>query len=286
MLNSNTIFLIIVVILCLYLYFKFFKILKTGVLCMVTGGVKKGKSLLSVFITIRKYNHVHFAWKINTFFRKIFKKQPLEEPLFYCNIPVAIPHVRVTEDILLMKKRCRNGSVMFIDEASLFADSQLIKDMSTNNRLLLFNKLCGHAKLSLLLYDTQQIEDCHYSIKRSLSTYYDVQDCIKWIPFFVILKVREYKFSLDKSVVNVSTTDIMETYKRVIIPKWYYKKYDSKCYYPIFKDLPIEDNIVIPDKKDLKCKEIVSFRKEFNNLAKVLDTDRYKIKNKLGDKIK
>lgn len=278
--------LIIIIILLLFLYFKFFKILATGVLVMVTGGVKKGKSLLSVYLTYKKYKAVHFKWRVSCFFRKIFKKPFLEEPLFYSNIPVGFPYVKLTEDILLRKARCRIGSVIFVDEASLFADSQLIKNMDINNRLLLFNKLCGHAKLSLLCYDTQQIEDCHYSIKRSLSTYYNVERCVKWIPFVNILYVREYAYSLDKSVVNVHEGDIMETYKRVIVPKKYYKYYDSTCYWPLFRDLPVEDNVIVPNKKYLKADNIVSFRKDFNIKFddKKADTNNEELKKQFFNK--
>ena len=68
---------------------------------------------------------------------------PLQpEPLLYSNIPLSCPYVPLTKELLLRKKRFVYGSTVLISEASLVADSQLIKDKVINERLLKFFKLC------------------------------------------------------------------------------------------------------------------------------------------------
>lgn len=261
-------FLIILCIL-VFLFLKFFKIPKIGNLALVTGGVKSGKTLMSVWCSYRVYKKNVRAIKFINFFRKLFKKEPYDLPLFYSNVPVGFNYVPVDKDILTLKKRVVWGSVMYVDEASLFADSQLISNKDINNNLLLFNKLCAHFGLSLLCYDTQCIQDVHYSIKRSLSNYFYIHHSRKFFILpIVILYVQEYRYSDDNSVIAITgDKDLETTLKRVIIPKSAFKLYDSHCYRKIVEDLEYSTNVVESNKKsDLSCNQIISFRDDFNNL--------------------
>lgn len=264
------IIILILIILGIVIFHKFFKIPKFGNLCLVTGGVKTGKTLLSLHFAIKTYKKQVRNTKIINWFRvKIFKKQALKLPLFYSNIPVGIDYVKVTKDLLSLKSKVVKGSVMFIDEASLFADSQLIQDKDVNTNLLLFNKLCAHFGLSLLMYNTQCIQDVHYTIKRSLSNYFYIHHTHKCLLLpFVILHLQEYRYSDDGSVIAITgQEDLEKQLKRVIITKSTFKKYDSHCYYKIVENLPTEENIIKSSKKDdLTCDEIISFRDDFSKL--------------------
>jgi hypothetical protein len=154
-------------------FFIKFKTPKLNSLVMVTGGVKCGKSTLSVHMAITTFKRNLFKVKFKNFFRKLFKKPLQELPLLYSNVPLAINYVPVTRDMLMRKERFVYGSVVYIQEASLLADSQLIKDKDLNNQLLLFFKLFGHeSKGGTCILDTQCIGDVHYSIKRSISEYF------------------------------------------------------------------------------------------------------------------
>lgn len=132
-----------------------------------------------------------------------------------------MPYVPLTDDLLLRKKRFVYGSVVYCQEASLVADSQLIRDMDINQLLLLFNKLFGHeTKGGILIYDTQTISDLHYSIKRSLSEYFYIHRLVKWIPFFLIAYVQENRYSEDGSIITTINGDVEDSgLKKVIIPK-------------------------------------------------------------------
>lgn len=230
---------------------------------LITGGIKTGKSTLSVYLAIRKYKRNHLIWKIKKTFCKIFNKKIPEEPLFYSNIPLKIPYVDISNNLLMRKKRFNYKSIAYICEASLIADSQLIKNQDINENLLLFNKLFAHeTRGGSIFYDTQSIADCHYSIKRALSSYIDIHHTFKWIPFILLMWTKERTYSEDNSIVNTVDKDPEEELKLIIVPKNVWKKFDCYCYSSFTDELPIENEKKIAI--SLKVDELVSFR-EFKN---------------------
>lgn len=236
-----------------------FKLPKVGALCLVSGGVKTGKSTFSVALLMSNYRRVHRKWKIRKFFCELLGKEVEEEPLIYSNIPLSVPYVPLTEDLLTRKKRFRYGSVIYVCEASLVADSQMIKEMDINNRLLLFNKLIGHStKGGMIIYDTQSTMDVHYSVKRCLSEYFYIHHLIKWIPFYLIAYIREERYSADGVVINSYNEDVEDNLKKVLIKKSTWKMFDRYCYSSMTDDLPVVDNLVHTN--DLKARNLVSFR--------------------------
>ncbi len=238
-----------------------FKVPKIPCVALVTGGVKSGKSTLSVYMAIQTYNRVHRRWKIRVFFQELLHKPFDEEPLLYSNIPLAVPYVPITLDLLQRKVRPRYGSVAYVNEASLLADQMLsLKKDDTNERLTLFNKLFGHETIGgVLIYDTQCVADVHYAVRRSLSSYIYVHHLEKRIPFFLIAQVREERYSDDRGVINAYNEDVEESLKKVLIPKRVWKKFDAYCFSCLTDGLPVSDS-VIEDCVDLKAREIVSFR--------------------------
>lgn len=256
------ILLLIVGVLIFFLYklYSKFKFPKIPSMALITGGVKVGKSTFAVGLAVKEYKRVHRRWKIRKFFQKLFGKPISEEPLLYSNIPLTVPYVPLTKDLILRRKRFRYGSIIYVCEASLMADSTLIKDMTLNDRLLLFNKLIGHeTKGGAIIYDTQSIADCHYSVKRCLSDYIYIHHLTKWIPFFLIAHVIENRYSEDGSVIGVDTQDVELTTRKVIIRKSTWKKFDSYCYSVFTDNKPVEDSVIYAE-KDLKAYDVISFR--------------------------
>lgn len=239
-----------------------FKFPKVGAMCLVSGGVKCGKSTTAVALSIKEYKRRHRRWRIRKIFQKMFRIPVSEEPLLYSNIPLGVPYVELSSKLLLRKARFNYGSVIYVCEASLVADSQMIKDKDLNERLLMFNKLIGHElKGGCIIYDTQAIGDCHYSIKRCLSEYLYVHHLVKWIPFFLVAYIREDRYSEDGSILSVNTSDVEETLRRVIIPKRTWNLFDCYCYSSLTDNLPVENKVtVLPKKSSLKAKKIVSFK--------------------------
>lgn len=265
-------YVIYFIIICVALFFvkKFlnkFKVPKLNSLVMVTGGVKCGKSTLSVHMAISTYKSNRRKIKFKNFFRKMFHKPLQELPLLYSNVPLAINYVPLTRDMLLRRERFVYGSVVYIQEASLVADSQLIKDKDLNNQLLLFFKLFGHeSKGGTCILDTQCISDVHYSLKRSLSEYFYVHHLVKWIPFFLVAYVVEDRYSDDGTIITTESKDTEENLKRIIIPKRAWKYFDCYSYSVLTDDLKVNRKLVNNNlqTQDLKAYNIVSFRNEFN----------------------
>lgn len=260
--------LIYFILICVALFFvhKFlsrFKFPKIGSLTLVTGGVKCGKSTFSVGLAIKDHKRNLRKVKFANFLRKLFRKKPFELPLLYSNVPLNCDYVPLTTDLLERKKRFAYRSTIYIQEASLVADSMLIKDMDLNERLLYFNKLIGHETCGgAIIYDTQCIGDLHYSIKRSTSNYFYIHHITKWIPFFLIAYVQECRYSDDGTVIQAQNQDTEDTLKRVIIPKKVWKKFDSYCYSYLTDNLPVETKLVNgKELKDLKARDIVTFKK-------------------------
>lgn len=265
--NSNISLYILLALFALgafifYKISKHFKVPKIACVSLTTGGVKSGKSTFSVYLAISTYKRIHRLWKVRKVFQTLFNKPVDEEPLLYSNIPLSVPYVPITLDLLQRKIRPRYGSVAYVNEASLLCDQMLYKDDELNERLTLFNKLFGHETCGgYLVYDTQCIGDVHFAVKRSLSNYFYVHHLEKRIPFFLVAKVREERYSDDKgTITNTYSEDVEENLKTVIIPKSVWKKFDAYCFSVLTDNLPVSDDIICSS-SDLKARDIVSFRK-------------------------
>ncbi len=252
-----------------------FKYPKIGALAVFVGGVKSGKSAVSVGCTISNWKKAHRHWRVSCFFIKFFnmfrknKVEFPEEPLIYSSIPLrGVPYVPLRREHLLRQVRFNYGSIVFIDEASLVADSQLIKDKEINTQLLLFFKLFGHeTRGGKCIVNTHCLTDLHFALKRTTSQYFYLHHLSKYIPFFTLAYMREERFSEDGSATNIYEDDLEDSLKRVLMRSSVFKRYDSFCFSSLTDDLPHDYEIVYNGKKDsLKAEYITSFRPEFYNL--------------------
>ena len=262
----------IILILAVVLLFwirHLLKIPKIGNLVLITGGIKTGKSTLSVRIVYKQWKKQKFKARFYNIlvrvFGKVFKrfrKPLLPMPLIYSNVPLNLPYVPMTEALLRREERFVYGSVAYLQESSLVADSQSYKDQILNEELLLFVKLWAHETHGgYVVFDTQSVTDNHYAVKRCLSSYIDIHHSVK-IPFFILMYVRELKYSEDGTTVNTYSEDVEETLKIVVVPKKTWKLFDRYCYSIITDNLPVRKNVV-ECPKDLKARSIVSFKKYY-----------------------
>lgn len=273
----------ILIFICWFFIHKFlsrFKFPKIGALALFVGGLKSGKSAISLACAWFNYRIARRKWRIKCFFIKVvnlFKRKNKfafpERPLFYSTIPLKyIPYIPVTRDHLLRRRRFAYGSVVFIDEASLVADSQLIKDKCINNELLLFFKLFGHeTRGGKCIVNTHCITDLHYALKRTTSQYFYVHHVSKYIPFVTLGYIREERYSEDGANINAFTDDVEETMKRCLMRSSIFRKYDSFCFSYLTDNLPTDtyaDCRLLGKYDSLKASEIVSFRPEFFNIDK------------------
>ena len=268
-------FLLLVVLVVIYfVWVRKFKVPKTGSLVLITGGVKCGKSTLSLHIVEKNYKRNSRRVKFLNFFRKIFKKDLYEEPLIYSNVPLTLPYVKITYDLLLRKTRFAKGSIVYIQEASLVADSQLVKNMELNNEMLIFYKLIGHelGAGGTMVVDTQVISDLHYSIKRSCSQYFYVHHSHPlFILPWVVIYLREMMYSEDSSS-NVINSDLEDDLKKVLVPKKVWKLFDAYAYSSLTDDLKVEATLTEADTLKVDASDFITFnpyrKEQFKNYAK------------------
>lgn len=260
---------IIIFLLGFWIFRKFFKTPRFSALTMITGGVKSGKSALTVSFAVREYKRAKRRYYFRYAVSKVLRRKKPEKPLLYSNIPLRkLDFVPLTDKILLRHERMAFGSIVILDEASLVADSQLVKNKKVNIQLMLFFKLFGHETHGGKCFvNSHCLSDLHYAIKRTTSTYYYVHHLSKF-PFFSSFKLREERYSDDGSVVNTYSEDVDKSLLRVFMLNRTYKRYDAYCYSILTDKLPVSDKVrYIAKFSNLKSKDIVSFREELRDLT-------------------
>lgn len=250
-----------------------FKVPSIGSLAVFTGGLKKGKSAVSLAVALRRYRSNLKAWKWScrfTWFFNLFRKNKLDyplKPLFYSNIPLTVEYVSLTRDVLLMEKRVVPRSVVFIDEASLVADSMLYKDQKLNYQLLRFFKLFGHISLGgSCVVNTHSITDLHMSLKRVTSEFYYINKTVK-LPLISFTEMREERYSEDTTSINSYNEDIELSMRKCFFLSRVFKYYDCYTYSELvaYKDYSYM-SFPADKKRSLKSYDIPSFNPAFSSL--------------------
>lgn len=243
------------------------KIPKCGNLILVTGGVKTGKTTLSVRLVKKLWKKNCTKVKIYNRLIRPFKKDKTKRPmpLIYSNIPLTLPYAPLTKELIYREHRFEYGSVVFMCEASLIAGSMDFSDPDLNDNISALAKLIAHeTKGGYMVMDTQSVLDLHYGLKRNTSSYFYIHHKTS-VPLFLILKVRELVF-LDNTS-NDFSSDAEDNLKTVIVPKSTWKHFDCYCYSALTDHLPVENTLAKP--QDLKAREIVTFKKNAYNFQKV-----------------
>lgn len=285
---KELIIFVVVAILAIVIYFrvrKNFKFLNVNSIALFTGAPKTGKDLLCCKGSHKAYRHQHRAWRIRAFFQKLLKKPISEEPLFYTNAVTSFgrlgskkPHkldknIRaITLDLLLRRERPNYKSCLWITEGSLFADNMFFNDQDKNVQLALFCKLFAHeTKGGQCFISTQNPQDLHYAFKRVCSNFIFIQKKINIFNLAIVCYVREL-ISNDLGANNF-TDDLDTTTRKVIVPFWWFKKYDRYQFSILTDDL--DKSNVLYDKRNM----VVSFNERYNHFAyakKLLDEEKKK----------
>lgn len=248
--------LFIIAFLIFIVYLVKVKRLRFGNLTLISGGVKTGKTQLSVCLAIKQYRRQLFKWR-RACRRAKRRYLPFpEKPLLYSNMPIGkkgMSYSPLTVDLITGKTRFRKGSVIYYNEASLIAGSKDIRDEELNDHLLKFWKLVAHlTEGGYAILDTQSPQDVHYTIKRSLSTYYFIYHRLT-LPFFSLLWIRENLLVDGENTVAIDTmVDTQDSvleggkkmYFRLIRNKWW-KYYDQYAYSTLVDGVPVEDHTTV-----------------------------------------
>lgn len=276
-------FLLLMLGLVAFLFWFFvFKVkhLKPNDVYMIDGGVKTGKSLITVMLSVKAYRKALFRFYLKVPLVKFInwvrykrmkrgKKAKLpkviEKPMLYSNMPLyRVKYNPLTLDIIKGNVRIPHGSVCLCDEATLIADSmssyvgnkaKLENVDRINEDLTLFLKTYGHMTHSgKIFYNSQQVIDLHFAFKRNTSIYLWVARTRKY-PFFCLSEVREVIHDESNDVVNVVTRDVELDNRPLFISKRWYKYYDRYYLDVLTKHLPVLVNYDVP-KFEKKLKHI------------------------------
>lgn len=233
-------------LLAIWIYWRFFKVLKIKNIVFVDGALGTGKSFFSVALAVRLYKKQLRIWKLKKFLFPIlgvafkrFQNVRLEKPRLYSNINLRnVEFVHLNRDLMFRQQRFAYKSVVLIDEFSLMADQFTYKDREMSERLSLFFKLFRHETMGgYCVINSQSTSDLHYSLKYVLSDYLYIHHKSKF-PFVTALCCQEMAYCGDAngmSVMNVRDRDVEESCKTMLVLNKYYKYYDSYCY-SIFTD--------------------------------------------------
>lgn len=264
--------LIIALVLAIFLVAKI-KRLRYGNLTLITGGVKTGKTELSVALAIKRYRKQFRKWRRDCKLAIKRCQSAPEQPLLYSNMPIGKPGMKycpITLDHMTGKTRFAYGSVVYFNEISFIAGSSDFRDDEINDYLLKFFKLCAHfTKGGYFFIDTQSPQDTHFAVKRSLSTYLTIYRRLT-LPFVSILWVRENILVDGENTValdtQIDTQDSVDNggkpfYVLPILNKWW-RYYDRYAYSFLVDDLPVgKDEVLIKSQKAnvlLRIRDIVN----------------------------
>ena len=260
-------FLILAVVLfCFFVHS--IKRLNYGNLTLISGGVKTGKTMLSVYLVLKQYRKQLFKWRLKCLACWLKRREIPEKPLIYSNMPLACEYAPLTLDLITGVTRFRFGSVVYFNEMSLIAGSKDIRDEDLNDFLLKFFKLCAHETHGGYFFiDTQSPQDMHYTLKRSLSTYYFIIRKVR-LPFFNLIWLRENLLVDGENTVAIDTMqdpqdNLVEGGKKQyfrLIPHRVWKYYDQFAYSVLTDSLPVDSFTLKPDRKHLKIIQLIRCR--------------------------
>lgn len=155
------IILLIILLVVIFIIWKKHKKLKLDCITLVVGAPKTGKTTIQVYLAIKDNKKRRFKTKFKNIFRN--KKNKIELPLLYSNIPLKYQHVRLTKELLLREERFVYNSTILISETSLVADSMSYKNEKASDTLSMFYKLIGHEMHGGAVFvETQNPSDNHY----------------------------------------------------------------------------------------------------------------------------
>lgn len=263
--------LILAILLTIYLIIQYIRKPKIGNLHLFSGGVKTGKTAYSVRYARKLIRKNRRKWA-----KKLKKGLASADdfPVLYSNMPLTnTPYRPLTLDIIQLKTRVPSMSIIYINECSLVAGSMDIRDPDVNDTLLQFFKLCAHLTHGgTVILDTQSPMDMHYSIKRSLSSYWHILNTLK-LPKLGLISIIEQRQVVDSEVKapidNAEKRDNNRDLVEMLLPRQIFvrfcpastfKYYDQFAYSTLTDDKPMDNQQIIDSPETGKIKKLLRLR--------------------------
>lgn len=277
-------FYIVVAIFLLVVIYRLFRWkIYDDTMIIFTGGVGAGKSWMSAVSVRRAYKKQLRKWKR-------YKKFPgyEEPPRVYSSIPLQYAPgkwaTKLTVEHLLLQRRIRPLSVVFIDEIDVFANQFQYGNpciVNTKGGRLdgNFDEFCRlfrhYTRGGKLIGNSQNLENLNLTIRRRINVEVNLTRCFvdSYAPLFCYYSVR-FRHRTGNVEVTTDKDDVLNDYdtqRGLIIPG--FKMYDTYCYSrryervpykeeTVFEEWKLDDPMIAPLGRQPKYTEIVSKRFE------------------------
>jgi len=238
----NDIFPIIYFIIILVIIFIIYKVLKPYIIhydttLLFCGGLGSGKSLNSVKYALMlwkktklKVKFLNFKSRLHHFFNKKSSIIILPQPWLISNIPIVcgkriVSHV-LTKDILLLKAKVPQFSVVMIDELPLLVNQFNWSIPVVQNNLNEFIALFRHYIGGYLVCNGQAESEIVKQVRTKLNSYFWCYDFRKFLIFYRVRMLHSMSSEQEISL----TTDFIEDNTKWNYGILLFRHYDSRCY--------------------------------------------------------
>lgn len=212
----------------------------------IFGGVKSGKTLLAVKTALKQFKISQKYWQrkkrkvvyynvLITLLNK-FKKKKLElkelplTPQFYSNIPIRVNKkygmsLKVSKELLLLKEKIPNGSIMLLDEFGTIASQYGYTEEQIRTDISEFVRFYGHytKQKGLLIVIDQSTDRILKEVRVSLGAIYETSEFSKF-GFIGKQKIIKYQNTIQTEYA-VQKEQIKNKYYLLLK-----KNYDPYCY--------------------------------------------------------
>lgn len=212
----------------------------------IFGGVKSGKTLLAVKTALKQFKISQKYWQrkkrkvvyynvlitlLNKFKKKKLKLKELPlTPQFYSNIPIRVNKkygmsLKVSKEILLLKEKIPNGSIMLLDEFGTIASQYGYTEEQIRTDVSEFVRFYGHytKQKGLLIVIDQSTDRILKEVRVSLGAIYETSEFSKF-GFIGKQKIIKYQNTIQTEYA-VQKEQIKNKYYLLLK-----KNYDPYCY--------------------------------------------------------
>jgi len=240
-------YIILIAVVLLLLLWKTYKVLYDTVIAF-TGGLGSGKTLLSVKFSLRLLRkqrarvkrHNRFE-RVKKFFYEKHTPDIWEKPLLYSSIPIRINKkewaIMLKPEHLLLTKRIRQRSIVFIDEVGSWAkqfDYALPNIQDNFDELVRFFR--HYTKGGYLVVNDQCSENIVLYIRRRINTVFNLMHFKKW--FGIVYTVRVRNISISEEIKTIEEEDTEDNMTLLWGFMGFFKHYDTYCYSERYNTVP------------------------------------------------
>jgi hypothetical protein len=251
--------LIVLLILGVVVFINFITQKRLGMdtILALTGGVGTGKSKVGVSRAVKRYRKMTFLWIIH-----LIKG---DRPEFYSNIPIYVKNSLLSRifkklpkyewakilkyEHVTLQTRLNDYVIIFIDELGQFADQYSYNNPFVQQYVQKFIRFYRHYTDGYLIVTDQSSSNIAVQVRRRINVIYNLSHFRRWLFFWYKTDVDEVMITEDMLTIKDATMDDSEKpYFMGHLPfKWLWflditrpfttKKYDSRCYKPLFNDV-------------------------------------------------